>query len=112
MCLVTPQTTLQRLLPNAVLGRVSAAFFAGEALATLVGALVGPTLAEAASIATVKVAACAVALLTAVLCLVLLPRLAVLVPADDAQRPATGAPPVTGASPAATVQPDDVTAER
>ena len=48
MSLVIPQTTLQRVIPNAVLGRVSAVFLTGEAAATLIGAVAGPFLAQAA----------------------------------------------------------------
>ena len=48
MSLVIPQTTVQRLIPGAVLGRVSAIFLTGEAAATLAGAVAGPFLAQAA----------------------------------------------------------------
>lgn len=41
------RTTLQRAVPNAVLGRVSAVFLAAEAAATLAGAVAGPVLATA-----------------------------------------------------------------
>ena len=47
MSLVIPQTTMQRLIPGAVLGRVSAIFLTGEAAATLAGAVAGPFLAQA-----------------------------------------------------------------
>lgn len=60
MTLVTPQTAVQRVVPNTALGRVSAVFFTGEALAVLVGALAGPTVAEATSLSTAAVLACAV----------------------------------------------------
>jgi hypothetical protein len=43
---VIPQTAVQRVIPNAVLGRVSAVFLTGEAAATLVGALAGPFVAR------------------------------------------------------------------
>src|ERR1035438_8197673 len=46
MSLVIPQTAMQRVIPNAVLGRVSAAFLAGEAAAILAGAVAGPFLAH------------------------------------------------------------------
>jgi hypothetical protein len=39
---------MQRLIPGAVLGRVSAIFLTGEAAATLAGAVAGPFLAQAA----------------------------------------------------------------
>lgn len=51
MSLVVPQTTMQRLIPAAVLGRVSALFLTGEAAATLAGAVAGPFLAQAAGTA-------------------------------------------------------------
>ncbi len=37
MSLVIPQTTLQRVIPDAALGRASAVFLTGEAAATLTG---------------------------------------------------------------------------
>ena len=43
------QTTLQRVIPDAVLGRVSAVFLTGEAAATLIGSVAGPFLAQAAT---------------------------------------------------------------
>lgn len=73
MTLVTPQTALQRVVPNAVLGRISAIFFTGEALATLVGALVGPALADATSLRTTAVLASVVAAGGALVGLALLP---------------------------------------
>ena len=48
MSLLIQQTTLQRVIPDAVLGRVSAVFLTGEAAATLIGSVAGPFLAEAA----------------------------------------------------------------
>jgi predicted MFS family arabinose efflux permease len=80
MTLVTPQTTLQRVLPDAVLGRVGSVFLTGEALATLVGSVAGPTLGQAAGIAAVTRVACATTVLTALLCLVLLPTTATMLP--------------------------------
>ncbi|MET9227857.1 MFS transporter [Lentzea sp. NPDC003310] len=58
MTLVTPQTALQRAVPNEVLGRISAVFLTAEALATLVGALAGPVLAQAFSLSAAVVVAC------------------------------------------------------
>lgn len=75
-----PQTTLQRTLPNDVLGRVSAVFFSGEALATLAGAVAGPAIAGAAGLVTLAVLGCAVAAASAVLAVVLLPPLDTRVP--------------------------------
>jgi len=57
MSLVIPQTAVQRVIPDAVLGRVSAVFLTGEAAATLVGAITGPFLAQAAHFAGVATAA-------------------------------------------------------
>ena len=57
MSLVIPQTTVQRLIPGAVLGRVSAIFLTGEAAATLAGAVAGPFLAQAAGLDAVAAAA-------------------------------------------------------
>ncbi len=73
MTLITPQTTLQRTLPNDVLGRVSAVFFTAEALATLAGSVAGPTLAEHSGITTLALAASTVTLTTAIISLTLLP---------------------------------------
>lgn len=58
--LVTPQTALQRAVPNEALGRISAVFLTAEALATLTGALAGPLLAQAVSLSTAVVVACVV----------------------------------------------------
>ncbi|MBM7773154.1 MFS family permease [Actinokineospora baliensis] len=44
------QTTLQRVTPNEGLGRVSSVVFTGEAVATFVGAIVGPAVAQALSL--------------------------------------------------------------
>jgi predicted MFS family arabinose efflux permease len=60
MTLVTPQTALQRAVPNEVLGRVSSVFLSAEALATLLGALAGPLLAQTLSLSSAVVVACAV----------------------------------------------------
>jgi MFS family permease len=46
MSLVITQVTMQRVIPNAALGRVSAVFLTGEAAATLAGAVIGPLLAQ------------------------------------------------------------------
>ncbi|MEV4133160.1 MFS transporter [Dactylosporangium sp. NPDC049742] len=81
MTWAVPQTTVQRTLPNAVLGRVSAVFLSGEALATLIGAVAGPALAQAAGLTALAVLAGAVTVATAALALLFLPRLPALVPA-------------------------------
>jgi predicted ATP-grasp superfamily ATP-dependent carboligase len=62
MSLVIQQTTLQRVIPDAVLGRVSAVFLTGEAAATLIGSVAGPFLAQAANLATVATVASLVTL--------------------------------------------------
>lgn len=66
---VMPQTVVQRTLPYSVLGRVSAVFLTGEAVATLVGALLGPVLAQATTFATAAVIAAIVTLATGLACL-------------------------------------------
>jgi hypothetical protein len=43
MTLVIQQTVLQRVIPGAVLGRVSAVFLTAEAAATLIGSVAGPS---------------------------------------------------------------------
>ena len=50
MALVIPQTALQRVIPGAALGRVSAVFLTAEAAATLAGSVAGPFLAQAAGL--------------------------------------------------------------
>jgi len=81
MTLVTPQTTLQRVVPNAALGRVSAIFFTAEALATLAGAVAGPALAGATSFWTTAVASCVVSAVGALVGIALLPVSSELLPA-------------------------------
>jgi predicted MFS family arabinose efflux permease len=62
MSLVIQQTTLQRVIPGAALGRVSAVFLTGEAAATLVGSVAGPFLAQAAHLLAAAAAASLVTL--------------------------------------------------
>jgi predicted MFS family arabinose efflux permease len=62
MSLVIPQTAVQRVIPNAVLGRVSAVFLTAEAAATLTGAVAGPFLAQAVQLEGVAIAASLVTL--------------------------------------------------
>ena len=71
--LAVPQVVLQRVIPSDFLGRVSAAFFTGEALATLVGSLSGPALAQTSGYRLALDVACAVTALTAVLDYFLVP---------------------------------------
>jgi MFS family permease len=75
MCLVIPQTAVQRVIPSAVLGRVSAVFLTGEAAATLTGAVAGPFIAEAAHLTGVAAAVSLITLSAAALTFLTLPRL-------------------------------------
>ena len=81
---VVPPTTMQRVIPNAVLGRVSAVFLTGEAAATLVGAVVGPFLAQAAHFPGVATAASLVTLGAAALTLLIVPRMPAIIPVSPA----------------------------
>lgn len=65
MSLVIQQTTLQRVVPGAVLGRISAVFLTAEAAATLIGSVAGPVLAQAAQVVAVASAASLVTLAAA-----------------------------------------------
>jgi MFS family permease len=73
MALVIAQTTLQRVIPDAVLGRVCAVFLTGEAAATLTGSVAGPLLAQAAHLVAVAAAASLVTLSAATLALLTVP---------------------------------------
>ncbi len=75
MALVVGQTTLQRVIPGAVLGRVSAAFLTGEAAATLVGSVAGPLLAQAAGILAVATEASLVTVSAALLAVRTIPTM-------------------------------------
>jgi MFS family permease len=75
MSLVIPQTATQRVIPNQVLGRVSAVFLTCEAAATLLGAAAGPFLAQAAGLVTVAATASLVTLGAAALTLLIVPRM-------------------------------------
>jgi len=70
---VVPQTATQRVIPNAVLGRVSAVFLTCEAAATLAGAAAGPCLAQAAQLTGVATAASLVTLGAAALAWLIVP---------------------------------------
>jgi predicted MFS family arabinose efflux permease len=74
MSLVIPQTTVQRLIPNAALGRVSAVFLTGEAAATLIGAVAGPALAQAIGIGSLAAAASLATIAAALLTLSGMPK--------------------------------------
>lgn len=67
--LVVTQTAVQRVTPVALLGRVGAVLFTGEALASFVGAVVGSVAAEAGSVGAVVWGACGCTVLAAVLVL-------------------------------------------
>lgn len=73
--LVIAQTAIQRVIPDVVLGRVSAAFLTGEAAATLIGALAGPVLAQAASLMGAATAASLMTLSAAGLTCLFMPRM-------------------------------------
>ena len=75
MSLVIPQTAIQRVIPNQVLGRVSAVFLTCEAAATLLGAAAGPFLAQAAGLVTVAATASLVTLAAAALTFLIVPRM-------------------------------------
>jgi MFS family permease len=80
MCLVIPQTAMQRVIPNAVLGRISAVFLTGEAAASLIGAGTGPFLAQAAHLTGVAVAASLITLSAAALAFLAVPRMPAIIP--------------------------------
>ena len=85
MSLVIPQTAMQRAIPGAVLGRVSAIFLTGEAAATLVGAVTGPLLAQAAQFAGLAAAASLGTLSAAALTFLTVPRRSSVIPASTAR---------------------------
>jgi hypothetical protein len=64
---VIPLTAVQRVIPGAALGRVSAVFLTGEAAASLLGAVAGPFLAQAAHLPGLAATASAATLLAALL---------------------------------------------
>jgi predicted MFS family arabinose efflux permease len=74
MSLAISQTTVQRVIPNAALGRVSAVFLTGEAAATLAGALAGPALAQTIHLAGLATTASLTTVLAAVLAIILMPH--------------------------------------
>jgi MFS family permease len=73
MSLVITQVTVQRVIPNAALGRISAVFLTGEAAATLVGAVTGPLLAQSLGMTGLAAAASLATLAAAVLAFTLIP---------------------------------------
>ena len=80
MTLTAAQVTVQRVIPGAVLGRVTAAFLTAEAAATLAGAVAGPVLAQSAGLTATAAVAAAVMVLAAALARLTIPRLATLIP--------------------------------
>jgi predicted MFS family arabinose efflux permease len=80
MSLMIPQTVMQRVIPNAVLGRISAAFLTGEAAATLAGAFAGPFLAQAARLAGVAATASLITFSAAALTFLTVPRMSAIIP--------------------------------
>jgi predicted MFS family arabinose efflux permease len=74
MSLVVPQTAMQRLIPNALLGRIGAVFLTGEAAATLGGAAAGPVLAQAAGLTATAAVASLVTLAAAALARLNVPK--------------------------------------
>jgi hypothetical protein len=77
---VIPQTALQRVIPNAVLGRIGAVFLTGEAAVGLLGALAGPFLAQAVQLTGLATVASLVTLAAAALTLLTVPRTPAIVP--------------------------------
>lgn len=75
MSLVISQTVLQRVIPGAVLGRVSAVFLTGAAAATLIGSVAGPFLAQAAHLVAVAAAASLVTVSAAALAFLAMPQI-------------------------------------
>jgi predicted MFS family arabinose efflux permease len=70
---VIPQTAIQRVIPDAVLGRVSAVFLTGQAAATLGGAVAGPVLAQSAQFSGLAATASLITLSAAALTFLLVP---------------------------------------
>jgi predicted MFS family arabinose efflux permease len=71
---------MQRVTPNAVLGRVGAVFLTAEAAATLTGAAAGPFLAQAVHFTGVATAAGLVTLSAAALTFLTVPRMPGTIP--------------------------------
>jgi predicted MFS family arabinose efflux permease len=79
MCQVIPLTAMQRVIPNAVLGRVSAAFLTAEAAATLTGAVAGPFLAQAVHFTGVAIVASLITLSAAAITFLTVPRMPAII---------------------------------
>jgi MFS family permease len=72
---VIPQTAIQRVIPNAVLGRISAVFLTGEAAVGLLGAVAGPFLAQSAHLVGLAAAASLTTMAAAVLTRLMVPEM-------------------------------------
>lgn len=92
MALAVQQTTVQRVIPDAVLGRVSAVFLSSGAAATLAGSVAGPFLAQAAHLTVLATAASLVTLSAAALAFLTVPR----VPELARTAPPVGPAPLLG----------------
>jgi len=84
---VIPQTALQRVIPNAVLGRISAVFLTGEAAVSLIGAVAGPFLAQTVHLAGLAIVAGLVTLGAAALTRLIVPRMPATVPEPELAAP-------------------------
>ena len=80
MSLVVPQTAVQRVIPDAALGRVTAVFLTAEAAATLTGAAAGPALAQVFRLSAVAAFASAAVLAAALLTCLLIPPTPLIAP--------------------------------
>lgn len=82
IALIVSQTAVQRVIPDAILGRVTAVFLAGEAAATLAGAVIGPAVAQPFGLFTLATAASATALAAALLTCLLVPPMPATTPGN------------------------------
>lgn len=82
---VAPQTALQRVADNEHLGRISAVFLAVEALATLIGAIVGPWVAENVSLRFAAMGAAVITAAGAMVGAVTVPRVVLASKRSDEQ---------------------------
>ena len=89
MSLVIQQTTLQRVIADGVLGRVSAVFLTGEAAATLIGSVAGPFLAQAADLAAVATAASLITLSAAALAFLTVPQMQRIITTPPRPKPSS-----------------------
>ena len=87
MSLVIQQTTLQRVIPDAALGRVSSVFLTGAAAAALIGSVAGPFLAQTAHLAAAAAAASLLALGAAALAFLTVPRMPAIIICPPPSKP-------------------------